>query len=200
MQAALLMGLGVNPMQRFSALVRYIFTAILLPILIAVAAHFIEEQPQETANVVLKFLFDLAEQTWFRVTALLLVGFAAGLWVDWFLRRLDGSRVDERKKLGTDMVSLGHDLRFLRDPTTPILMQRARPQILSCFTAARKFAIWVPDQRAYELHPDRARNMITDYLMGVGTLLKDGQFREAKRYAVNSKASFDKAYAELRKL
>src|SRR5262249_58360266 len=47
-------GLGVNSMQRLSALVRYIFTAILVPILIAVATHLIEEQPQRTANVVLK--------------------------------------------------------------------------------------------------------------------------------------------------
>jgi hypothetical protein len=57
-------------MQRFSTWVRYIFTAIFIPIVIAVAAHFIEEQPQETANVVLKFLSDLWEQTWFRLTAL----------------------------------------------------------------------------------------------------------------------------------
>ena len=172
-------------MQRFSTWVRRIATGILLVVgaiftgvVFPVVSHFIQEQPQETTNVALKilhaalkFLYDLSEQTWFRITASMLVAFVAGLWVDWLLRRLDGSRADERKALGTEMCNLGYDLRFIRDPT-PILMQRARPQILSCFTTARKFGIWVPDRRAYELHPDRARNMITDYLMHVGTLLR----------------------------
>jgi hypothetical protein len=84
--------------QRLSALVRYIFTVILVPITIAVATHFIEEQPRETSNAVLKFLFDLSEQTWFRVTASLLVGFVAGLWVQWFLQKLDRSRAEERSR------------------------------------------------------------------------------------------------------
>ena len=56
--------------------------------------------------MVLKFLLDLSEQTWLRVTALLLFGFVAGLWVDWLLRKLDRSRADERKALGTEMVRL----------------------------------------------------------------------------------------------
>jgi hypothetical protein len=37
-----------------------------------------------------------------------------------------------------------------------------------------------------------------DYLTQVGTMLKDGNFREAKRDAKNSKAAFDKAYAQHR--
>ena len=83
-------------MQRLSTLARWIFTAILAivaaiftQVVFPIVVHFIEEQPQETANValkllhaVLKFLFDLSEQTWFRVAALLLVGFVPGLWVD----------------------------------------------------------------------------------------------------------------------
>jgi uncharacterized membrane protein YciS (DUF1049 family) len=122
-------------MQRFSALVRYIFTVILISILVAVAAHFIEEQPQETANVVLKFLFDLWEQTWFRITALLLVGFVAGLWVDWLLRKLDGSHANQRETLGTEMHLLVHGRLDLFG---------ARPEIDSCFIAARKLGYGPP--------------------------------------------------------
>src|SRR6266446_2937741 len=98
-------------MQRFSAWARWIATVILIPIFTAVAARFIWEQPRETANAVRKFLLDLSEQTWFRVTALLLVGFVAGLWLDWLLRKLDRSRAEKRKALGTEMVFLGHELR-----------------------------------------------------------------------------------------
>jgi hypothetical protein len=179
-------------MQRLSALVRYIFTVILVPILIAVAIHFIEKQPQETANVVLKFLFDLSDQTWFRVTALSLGCFVAGLWVDWLLRKL--SSANERRALGTKMLSLDHDLSFPQGPI-PIIMLRAHPQSVSCFTAAKKFRIWVPDNRIFSINPDRARGLITDYLGHVGTMLEDGHFSEAKHYAKSSKASFDEVYA-----
>jgi hypothetical protein len=34
--------------------------------------------------------------------------------------------------------------------------------------------------------------MIKDYLRHVGTMLRDGNFREAKQYAKRSKADFDK--------
>ena len=202
-------------MQRFSTWARWIATAILAVVgafftgvVFPVVVHFIQEQPQETPNVALKFLhvalkflLDLSEQTWLRVTALLLGGFVAGLWLDWLLRKLDGSRAEERQALGTEMVSLGDYLRFSQLPT-----YQARPQITSCFTTAKKFGIWVPDQRIFEIskraenlimeHP--IRNLITDYLAHVGTMLKDGHFREAKRDAKKSKAAFDKAYAQHR--
>jgi hypothetical protein len=183
----------------FSTWVRRIATGILLVVgaiftgvVFPVVSHFIQEQPQETANVfwvVLKFLSDLSEQAWLRITVSLLVGFVAGLWVDWLLRRLDGSRAKQREALGTEMRILGHDLNLFG----------ARPQITSCFIAARKLGLWVPDQHIFTLHVDFAEPLIKDYLLNVGTMLKDGHFREAKQYAaVNSKARFDKAYAQFR--
>jgi hypothetical protein len=169
-------------------------------------SQFIQEQPQETANVALKilhaalkFLYDLSEQAWLRITVSFLVGFVAGLWVDWLFRRLDGSLAkqrealaDERVALGTKMVKLGDDLDDLRSP-----MQQAGPEIRSCFASARKFGIWVPDQRVFAMHPDRATLLVKDYLRQVGTLLNDGNFSSAKQYAkANSKYFFDEAYAE----
>jgi hypothetical protein len=170
-----------------------IFTGVVFP----VVSHFIQEQPQETANVALKilhtalkFLHDLSEQTWFRITASMLVGFVAGLWVDWLLRKLDGSRAKQREALGTEMRTLGHDLGRAHP------MYKARPRIVSCFTTARKLGIWVPDDRIFSIHPPRAIDLITDYLMDVGIMLRDGHFSEAKQHAKTRKASFDKAYAE----
>ena len=189
-------------MQRFSTWARWIATAILAVVgaiftgvVFPVVVHFIQEQPQDTPNVALKFLhvalkflLDLSEQTWLRVTALLLGGFVAGLWLDWLLRRVDRSRAEERKALGTEMVNRLGDLKYP--------MSQTRPQIMSCFTAARKLGIWAPDQRAFATHPVRAKNLITDYLMHVGTMLRDGHFREAKQHAKNSKAAFASAYVD----
>jgi hypothetical protein len=166
-------------MQRFSTWVRYIFTAIFIPIVIAVAAHFIEEQPQETANVVLKFLSDLWEQTWFRLTALSLCCFVAGLWVDWLLRKWDGSRAKQREALGAEMAKYGNYLgQFGSVPDSA--------KINSYFHSAREFGIWAPD----EVNINRAEKLIVDYLKNVGTLLRDEHFRQAKQYAKASKARF----------
>ena len=191
-------GLGVNSMQRLSALVRYIFTAILVPILIAVATHLIEEQPQRTANVVLKFLLDLSEQTWFRPTAISLGCFVAGLWVDWLLWRLDRSRADERKALGIEMLTLGRNLGHFVGRINGDPMSAFRPQITSCLTKVKRFGMWVPDDRIFSIHSPYAMDLIVDYLTQVGQMLQGENFREAKRDAKKSKAAFDKAYAEHR--
>ena len=190
-------------MQRFSAWARWIATGILVVVgaiftgvVFPVVSHFIQEQPQESlkfVHVVLKFLLDLSEQPWLRVTALLLGGFVAGLWVDWFLRKLDGSPADKRKDLGYEMMSLSHELGNLQHP-----MDQARARIRSCFATARKLGIWVPDGRIYSIDPGRACDLIIIYLEHIGTMLKDGHFREAKQDAKNSKAAFDKAYAQHR--
>ena len=199
-------GLWVNPMQRFSTWVRRIATAILVVIgtiftgvVFPIVVHFIEQQPRETANVVLKFLkflLDLSEQTWLRVTALLLCGFVAGLWLDWLLRRLDGSRAEERKDLGYEMVRLCNELRGYTGQVRSLFMYQARPKIVSCFTTARKLGIWVPDDPIFSINPSGAIDVITEHLMDVGTMLKDGHFSEAKQHAKSRSAAFSSAYAK----
>jgi hypothetical protein len=199
-------------MQRFSAWARWIATVIFIPIFTGVAVRFIWErlwERPETANVVSKFLLDLTEQTWVRFTALALLCFVAGLWLDWLLRKVDDSRTDERKALGIKMLNLADNLRSMNYRTS-----QALPQIMSYFAAARKLGVWVPDDRIFSIHTVREMNairsggsymeatkevvdfmgldnMITDYLRHVGTMLKDGNFREAKQYAKKSKATFD---------
>ena len=144
------------------------------------------------STAVLKLLFDLSEQTWFRLTASLLVGFAAGLWVDWFLRKLDGSRAKQREALGYEMCNLAHDLGSAHHPLMVNPMYANRSRMMSCFTTARSFGIWVPDDRIFSmLHPPRAVDLVVAYLDDVGTMLKDGHFKQAKQHAKNRRASFD---------
>jgi hypothetical protein len=172
-------------MQRFSAWARWIFTIILIGVVLPFAVHFIEQQPRETTDVVSEFLLDLSEQPWLPNTALFLGGLVIGLWLDWLLRILDGSRAEQREALGDEMLILNYNLGNLKDP-----MSEARVEIMSWFITARKFRIWAPDQRVFNLEPGRAYGMIRDYLMSVGTMLRDGHFAEAKRRANKGKASF----------
>ena len=179
-------------MQRLSALARWTATTILIPILIGVATDLIKEQPPETANVVLQFLFWLTEQTWFRRTALFLFGVVVGLWADYLLRKLDRFRTDERRALGTRMLNIGDDLSSA-SPPSPIVMQISGPSIRSCFTTARKLGIWAPNDRIFSIDPGHAMDLVTDYLMEVGTFLRDGHFSEAKKHARSKKVDFDLA-------
>jgi hypothetical protein len=167
-------------MQHFSASARWIVTVIFIPIAITaigeVIAHLITQQPQETTNLVLTFLFALSEQTWLRYTACFLGGLVAGLWLDWFLRKLGSSRAKEIMVLGSGMIDLARTLESIRDP-----MSYGSAQLRSCFMTTRKLGIWAPDDRIFD-NP-LAYGFVRDYLMGVGNMLHDGHFSEAKQYA-----------------
>jgi hypothetical protein len=197
---------GVNPMQRFLAWllasVRWlavgVFSVFVIPLAVEFVKHLAEnvglyDRPQETANVVLKFLLDLAEQTWLRVTALALGCFVVGLWSGWFLRGSDGSRAEKRKELGTEMIFLAHQIADIRHP-----MHLARPRIRSCFATTKKLGLWVPDDRVFQLPVPVAYQEVSNYLRQVGRMLKDGNFREAKQDAKKSKAAFEAAFARWR--
>jgi hypothetical protein len=84
-------------MQRFTSWARWIavsvFTLFIIPLAVKFLDHMAEkvglyERPGETVGAALDFLLGLAEQQWVQVGALILLGLAAGLWLDWFLRTL----------------------------------------------------------------------------------------------------------------
>jgi hypothetical protein len=167
-------------MQRFSAWARWIVTVIFIPILMTaigeVTARFITRRPEEAANVVLRFLLDLSEQAWLRYTAFFFGGLVAGLWLDWLLRKLDSSGTKEIKALGSGMIDLANNLSRMTNP-----IDRGGSQLRLYFIIARKLGIWAPDERIF--NNPRAFGFVRDYLMGVGNMLHDGHFSEAKQYA-----------------
>jgi hypothetical protein len=65
-----------------------------------------------------------------------------------------------------------------------------RPAILSAFISAKKFDLWVPSNRIYEL-PDAS--FLCEYFRCVGRLLEDGYFEEANREALSWKPFLDRA-------
>jgi hypothetical protein len=167
---------GTVTMQRVSVWVRRIATTILIPIFTAVAARFIWEQPPETAGAVLKFFLSLTEQTWLRV------GFVAGLWLDWLLRRLDRSRNAARKDLGIEMQDLAGKLA--NGLTAPYYAE-----LLSIFLKVGKLGVWTP---IHYIQNEERRASLCGYLQLIGKLLNDGLFDEAKLAASMLKNSFEK--------
>lgn len=173
---------GTVTMQRVSVWVRRIATTILIPIFTAVAARFIWEQPPETAGAVLKFFLSLTEQTWLRVTALVLGGFVAGLWLDWLLRRLDRTRSTARKDLGIEMQDLAGKLA--NGLTAPYYAE-----LLSIFLKVGKLGVWTP---IHYIQNEERRATLCGYLQLIGKLLNDGLFDDAKLAASMLKNSFEK--------
>ena len=154
----------------------------------------IYDRPGEAAGTVLNFFLSLSQQT--RVTALTLGAFVTGLVLERRLQKLDRSRTDKRKDLGFEMIKFGNQLRGYTGQLEGEFMHRARRNIVSCFATARKFGIWAPNDRIFSVHSPRAMDLITDYLMDVGTMLIDGHFSEAKQHAKSRKAAFASAYAK----
>jgi hypothetical protein len=69
-------------------------------------------------------------------------------------------------------------------------VQDLRPAILSAFISAKKFDLWVPSNRIYEL-PDAS--FLCEYLRCVGRLLENGYFEEASREAFSWRPFLDRA-------
>jgi hypothetical protein len=61
---------------------------------------------------------------------------------------------------------------------------------MSTFIAARKFALWVPGERIYEL-PDAS--FLCEYFACVGKLLDDGRLEEARGEALSWRPFLDRA-------
>jgi hypothetical protein len=179
-------------MQRLSAWARGIalgfFTLFILPLVGKVLDHMAENYglyDREALPNIINAFVSLAEQTWLRVTALVLGGFVAGLWLDWLLRRLDRFRAETRENLGIEMTILAHDIDNALALSARFPIQDFSPRLMSAFIKARQVGLWTPDVSNYG-----PLNLVMDYLRHVGTLLSDGHFREAKRVALQRKEAF----------
>jgi hypothetical protein len=188
-------------MQRLSAWARGIASVIFTGVVLPLVVYFIEQQPPETAGAVLKFFLNLAEQPWLRVTALVLGGFVAGLWLDWLLRKFDGSRAKAREHLGYEMTNIGSDMqREIEYYGTGRF--NVGPRLGSCFVKVRKAGLWAPERQSLNLHPlyaERMQNILVNYLLRVGAMLSDGHFAEAKQVALQAKQHFAEIVAESEK-
>jgi hypothetical protein len=181
-------------MRRFLAWVFGIIAAVIG----GVAVYYLTQRQEETINAIRetinaipKFILYLLQQTWFLVTALALGCFVVGFLLAWFLRKVDGSRADNRKIFGAEMVRLANYLEQLKSPMQEIA------RIRSCFVTAKRLGLWAPDDRVFQLPTATASNAISKYLKRIGTLLMDGNFREAKQDAKKIKSAFEAAYARL---
>ena len=181
-------------MQRLSAWVRWVLLFIFgsqfaLEVFKQVAERIgLYDRPREAASTILNFFLSLGELPWLRTTTLVLGSFVAGVWLDWLLRKFDGSRAKARENLGYEMTDLANAIDNALALINRFRLPDFTPRLMSAFTTAKQLGLWTPDVRMYE-----RINLVMDYLRHVGTLLSDGHFAEAKRAARDRKRVFDRS-------
>jgi hypothetical protein len=193
-------------MQRLSVWARWIaaavFTLIIIPLIGRIVDRMAENvglYDREALPKAVSLLLRIGEMPWVRATALGVGCFAAGLWVDWLLRRLDSSRAEVLENLGYEMLSL---CGRISDASTrvgfvwPDSMADLRMNLTSIRLTGQRFGVWVPDHRIYGIND--GLDILEVYLHQVGTTLRDGQFTEAKQAAMAIKGEFDQRLAQSR--
>jgi hypothetical protein len=119
--------------------------------------------------------------------ALVVTGVLVGVWIDWLLRKFDGSRSADRKTLGIRFCNLAQNIenRFQYDDTWPANIHDLKPNLMSAFIEAEGFGLWTPVDHLYVRRDGGA--IMVNYLRIVGTMLRDGHFKQAKARSLQVK-------------
>jgi hypothetical protein len=170
---------------------------LLTPLVATILEKWLEENffsdPNAIATTVFKNLIALAHQTLFQFTLVFFTGIVIGFSFDWVARKSDENRASELRSLGSKFRSLSDIIKIRTTETSsewPNNVRDLRPDIASAFISAKKFDLWVPGERAYQL-PDAS--FLCEYLRFIGRLLEDGHFADANREALAWKPFFNRA-------
>jgi hypothetical protein len=173
-------------------IVRWVASVLLAVVLVPVVGEFFVKQaeksgvydkPGEAVSRVWLYLVSFADLPYFRVAVAAMTGLVLGLWMDWLMRRFDGSRDDNLRALGRDIESLGDKVvsaqRF--DPSGwPNNIGYVLPELMSLLAKVEKHGFSVPQE---DLMKRQNAGLLAGYLMMVGKFLAEGQFEEARKAA-----------------
>jgi hypothetical protein len=173
-----------------------IWGLLLIPLITPILKKWLEENvfydPNEMAttvfrNAVATTAFDnllaLGQQRWFKFALVFLTGIVIGVSLEWLNRKSDEKKASELRSLGSKFRSLSDSIKIrTASPGWPDNVRDLKPAIMSAFSSARKFHLWVPDEHVYQL-PDAS--FLCEYFRCVGKLLEDGQFDKANSEAIS---------------
>ena len=169
---------------------------LLTPLIATMLEKRLEENffsdPNAIATTIFNNLIVPSQQLWFQFALVFFSGIIIGISLDWVARKSDENKASELRSLGSKFRSLS-DIIKIRTTETPSEwpnnVRDLRPDIASAFISAKKFDLWVPGERAYQLSD---ASFLSEYLRFIGRLLEDGHFDEANREALAWKPFFNK--------
>ena len=172
-----------------------IWGLLLIPLIATTFEKWLEENffsdPNAVATTVFNNLLALGQLRWFKFALVFLTGIVIGVSLEWLARKSDEKKASELRGLGSKFRSLSDSIKTRTASSGwPNNALDLRPTIISAFISAKKFDLWVPSERVYQL-PDAS--FLCEYFRCVGRLLEDGHFDEANREALSWKPFLDKA-------
>jgi hypothetical protein len=179
-----------------------IWGLLLIPLIAPAAAKWLEEyvfsDSHGTATTAFRDtaatpaftgLLALGQQPWFRFAVVFLTGVVVGVALEWLSRKSGEKKAGKLRSLGWKFRSLSESLRLrTTSPGWPDNVRDLQPAMLSLFGAARKFDLWAPHERAFQL-PDAT--FLCEYLRCVGKHLEDGDFDDARKEALSWRPFLD---------
>jgi hypothetical protein len=148
-------------------------------------------EPNALAGTISDHLVAVGEARWFKFALVFMTGMVIGISLESSARRSGERKAFELRSLGYKFRSLSDSIKArTASPGWPDNARDLRPAILSASNAARKFKLWAPNERVFEL-PDAS--FLCEYFSSVGKLLEDGQLDEATREALSWKPFLDRA-------
>ena len=147
--------------------------------------------PNALVTTISDQLTEVSEAPWFKFALVYMTGIVVGVAMEAAARRSGERKAFELRSLGYKFRSLSDSIKFrTASPGWPDNARDLRPAIASALISARKFGLWVPGERMYEL-PDAS--FLHEYFKCVGKLLEDGHLNEARREALSWQPFLDRA-------
>ncbi len=168
---------------------------LLIPVVGTTVAKWFEEnilsEPSVAVTAASNDLVTISELRWFKFTLVFMTGIVVGISLETSARKSGERKAFELRSLGYKFRSLSDNIKTgtawsgWADSGRDI-----RPAMLSAFSSARRFDLWVPSERVFEL-PDGS--FLCEYLRSVGMLLENGSLDEASREALSWRPFLDRA-------
>jgi hypothetical protein len=172
-----------------------IWGLLLIPLIGTALEKWLDEnvfpEPYAAATTLSDHLLAIGQLRWFKFALVLMTGIVIGVSLESLSRKSGERRAFELRSLSYKFRSLsdGIKIRNTLPGGWPDNARDLRPAIMSAFISAKRFDLWVPSERVYEL-PDPS--FLCEYFKCVGKLLEDGQLEEAAREALSWKPFLDR--------
>ena len=141
------------------------------------------------ASAIFNDIIAISRLAWFNFALTLMSGVVIGVALEFLARRSGDRRASAVRSLGHKFGSLSDSIKSRTPSAWPDSAHDLKPAIRSALISAKKFDVWVPSERVYEL-PDGS--FLCEYFSCVGRLLENGHLDEASREALSWKPFLDR--------
>jgi hypothetical protein len=170
-----------------------IWGVLLIPLIGNTFEKWLEQNVLSEHNVVATTisndLIAIDKLRWFNFALVFMSGVVIGVLLESLARRSGERKAFDVRSLGYKLGSLSDSIKSRTSSGWPDNARDLRPAIMSALISAKKFDLWVPGERVFDL-PDGS--FLCEYFSCVGRLLENGHLDEASREALSWKPYLDR--------